>query len=80
MKCCLHYLKNPLTQVFNISVNSGIFPDLMKIAKIRLLLKKGDKLDIKNYRPVSVILIFSEILEKLCIIGCSSVSKSLIFQ
>lgn len=50
--------------MYLISVNSGIFPDLMKIAKIRLL-KKGDKLDIQNYRPVSVLSVFSKILEKI---------------
>jgi len=31
---CLHYIKKPLTHVCNISVKSGIFPDMMKIAKI----------------------------------------------
>ena len=37
----------------------------MKIAKIRLLLKKGDKLGIQNYRPVSVRSVFSKMLEKI---------------
>jgi len=37
----------------------------MKIAKIRLLLKKCDKLDIQNYRLISVLSVFSKILEKI---------------
>jgi len=41
-------LKKTLTHVFNIPVESGIFPDMIKIAKIRPLFKKGVKLDIQN--------------------------------
>ena len=37
----------------------------MNIAKIRLILKKGDKYDIQNYRPVSVLSVFPKILEKI---------------
>jgi hypothetical protein len=57
-------IKKTLTHVFNTSVESGIFPDMMKIAKIRPLFKKGVKLDIQNYRPISVPSIFSKISEK----------------
>ena len=37
----------------------------MKIAKIRPLFKKGDKLDIQNYKPISVLSVFSKILENI---------------
>ena len=37
----------------------------MNIAKIRPLFEKGDKVDIRNYRPISVLLIVSKILEKI---------------
>ena len=65
MKCCLHYLENVLTRVFKIFVNSGIFSDLMKIAKIKPLFRRGDKVDIRNYRPMTVLSVFSKILEKI---------------
>ena len=38
---------------------------MIGIAKIRPLFKKGDKLDIHNRRPISVLSVFSEILEKI---------------
>ena len=38
---CLRYIKKPLTHILNISLRFGIFPDLMKRAKIRPLFKKG---------------------------------------
>ena len=43
VKHCLHYLKTPITHVFNISVNAGIFSDLMNIAKIRPVLSVFSK-------------------------------------
>ena len=37
----------------------------MKLAKIIPLFKKGDKLEIGNYRPISLLSSFSKILEKI---------------
>jgi hypothetical protein len=65
VKCCVHYIKNPLTYACNISVKSGVFPGMMKIPKISPLFKKGDKLDIWNYRPNTLLSVFSKILEKI---------------
>jgi hypothetical protein len=42
-------LKGPLTHIFNSSFQTGCFPQLLKIAKVRPSLKKGDIHDIKNY-------------------------------
>jgi len=40
--------------IFNVSINQGIVPDLMKIAKIRSIFKKCDRYDISNDRPRSI--------------------------
>ena len=56
--------KKPLRFIFNESINQGVFPDFLKIAKIRPVFKKGNRQEISNYRPISVISIFSKILEK----------------
>jgi hypothetical protein len=37
----------------------------MKIAKVRTLYKKGEKQEVCNYRPLSVLLVYSKILERL---------------
>ena len=52
VKCCIKFIKVPLTHVFNLSLKFGIFPEFMKMAKIRPLFKKGDKLEIQNYRHI----------------------------
>ena len=47
------------------SFNSRIFPDKIKIAKVRPLLKKGARQDVHNYRSIAILPVFSKILEKL---------------
>jgi hypothetical protein len=47
------------------SLQLGIFPDLMKIVKIRPIYKKGEKQGITNYRPLFLLSVFSKVLEKL---------------
>ncbi len=43
----------------------GVFPDIFKTAKIKPLFKKGNKNDIQNCRPISLLSVFSKILERL---------------
>lgn len=56
---------DPLTHILNLSITQGFFPDSMKIAKIIPVFKSGDAMTITNYRPISVLPLFSKILEKL---------------
>ena len=56
----------PLERVFNMSLEQGIFPDQMQSAEV-ILLYKGKERDLCiNYRPISLLLTISKILEKLC--------------
>ena len=54
-----------LSFIFNLSIECGVFPDEMKLAKVIPLYKNGDKMIISNYRPVSLLSVFSKILERL---------------
>jgi len=47
------------------SINSGTFPELFKVARVKPLYKKGDTYSIQNYRPISILPVFSKILEKI---------------
>ena len=53
-----------VTHIVNLSISYSEFPQFWKLAKIVLLLKKGDPLTPKNYRPVALLPIFSKFLEK----------------
>lgn len=64
IKNVIPYIVHPLTAIFNLSLSTGIFPDIMKIAKISPVFKSGDKKIMSNYRPISVLPVFSKILEK----------------
>jgi hypothetical protein len=48
-----------------LSLQTTIFPDDWKLAKITPVLKDGNKHDCGNYRPISVISVVAKILEKL---------------
>ena len=54
-----------LTYLFNLVLNTGIFPDDMKLAKVTPIYKSGSKTDCGNYRPISLISAVAKILEKL---------------
>ena len=55
----------PLSKSFNSSIIAGIFPDSLKHAKVISAFKCDDKSIINNYRPISVLPIFSKVVEKL---------------
>ena len=57
-------LAYPLMIIVNQSLNSGIFPQSLKLAKIKPLLKKDDNTVINNYRPISLLPTISKIVEK----------------
>jgi len=65
VKQCIIRLKKPLTNIYNASLESGIFPDQLKIAKVIPVDKKGDKKNVQNYRPIALLSVFSKLLEKL---------------
>jgi hypothetical protein len=54
-----------LTHIYNLSLTSGVFSVLWKTAKVKPLHKRGDKYNINNYRPISIIPVFAKILERL---------------
>ena len=54
-----------LVGIFNLSLQSGIFPDDWKLARVTPIYKDGSKTECGNYRPISVISIVAKIFEKL---------------
>ena len=55
----------PLAHIFNLSMYSGVVPGQFKIARVIPIFKNGEHHDITNYRPISVLPVFSKILERL---------------
>ena len=46
------------------SIDTNTVPDELKFAKVKPLFKKNSRLDVGNYRPVSILCIVSKILER----------------
>ena len=65
VKKCFGVLHKPLLHIFNCSIQTGIFPDKLKIAGVTPFFKGGDNRELGNYRPISVLPCFSKILEKI---------------
>ena len=65
LKSCLSELILPLLYIFNLSFSTGTLPNMLKIAKVIPVHKKGVTTSANNYRPISLLSIFEKILEKL---------------
>ena len=52
-----------LSHIFNLSIKEGVFPNKMKLAKVIPIFKKGSKLCVENYRPISLLPVFSKLLD-----------------
>ena len=55
----------PLEIIFNKSLEEGLFPKKMKLADIVPLYKNKDKQECSNYRPISLLITHSKLLEKI---------------
>lgn len=53
-----------LTHIFNLSLMTGVFPNRMQIAKVSVLHETGIVNVMGNYRPISILPVFSKALER----------------
>ena len=55
LRIAAEILSPSLTAIFNRSLSMGIYPDDWKIARVLPIFKSGEKGDLSNYRPISII-------------------------
>ena len=65
LKRLLPAMLEPLTILFNKSLSEGTFPEIMKKADVIPLYKAKDNQETNNYRPISLLLTISKLLEKI---------------
>jgi hypothetical protein len=58
-------IATPLSHIFSLSLDQGIFPELFKTVRVVPIFKSGDKTSCDNYRPISLFKSLSKILEKI---------------
>ena len=60
MKATITNIINPITHIINQSLQTGIVPDQMKIAKVVPIYKSSDQSNLKHYRPISLLPAFKK--------------------
>ena len=58
-------ISTPLSRLINHCIDTSSFPSIWKLAKVTPLYKgQGKKDDMNNYRPISVLPLFSKVFQK----------------
>ena len=65
LKWSAPFISSPLAYIYNKSLETGFFPSRLKYSTVIPIFKTGDRLDIGNFRPISLLLSFSKIFEKI---------------
>ena len=65
LKVSKELISSSLARIFNQCIQTNIFPDDFKIRCVTPIFKSGDKEDLNNYRPISVLPTVAQIFEKL---------------
>jgi len=63
LKISCPFISSPLNYIFNKILFWGVFPDRLKYATIKPLHKNGDRCEMSNYRPVSLLKSISKIFQ-----------------
>lgn len=58
-------IADPVSDIFNLSLNSGAIPNSWKSALVLPLLKGGDPTNLDNYRPISRLSVMAKLFESL---------------
>lgn len=65
LKELVTYISIPLVHIFNLSIEKSVWPEALKSAIVIPIHKQGDKTNISNYRPISLISNIAKIFERI---------------
>lgn len=65
VKTLVNLICIPFTKLINLCIKANLFPNSLKVTKVVPIFKKGSYEDPSNYRPISLVPIFSKIFETL---------------
>jgi hypothetical protein len=65
LKISAPFISSPLSYICNKSMLPGTFPTRLKHAIVKPIFKKGNKENVTNYRPISLLISFSKVFERI---------------
>lgn len=65
VKFVADFLALPLCHIINLSLESCVFPTRTKLTKVTVIFKSGSKNVMSNYRSISILPLFSKVIEKI---------------
>ena len=65
LKSCASFLTYPLHHLFSLSLRTSAIPSEWKFHTITPIFKSGNKSNVKNYRPISLLSNTSKVLERI---------------
>ena len=65
LKYIAEAVASPLTHIISKSFHYGTVPSALKLSRVIPVFKSGNKEDLINYRPISLLLVLSKVFEKL---------------
>lgn len=64
---CIRFLSTPLLHIFNLILNSCVYPDMWRVSKVFPVYKSAERSAVTNYRPIALLSNFSKLFE--CILS-----------
>jgi hypothetical protein len=64
IKNSVEFIIVPLMNIISLSLETGVFPEKLKMAKVIPIFKADDPESFKNYRPISILSNFSKFFER----------------
>ena len=75
LKKIIHVVALVISRLISVYISSGVFPALLKNARVIPLFKSGKRDSPSNYRPISILTFLSKLFEKVFLCSIVLISK-----
>ena len=73
LQMLINYICPSITYLINCCLRQGVMPKIWKSAKVTALFKSGDKENMDNFRPISILPAISKVIESVVLNTCVTI-------